>query len=139
MVCLFGRHCFADDLAGTSPIHDLAVASCLRGKPVLDSATLKWIAMDTARRPLYMLEQCVLKIFLHDVKAASVLLVKNHKAAVQEGKRVRLWNHGTVASHGTVRVQAWQDDRQDLRRSAQPEGRPTGFVDASSSSITAAA
>ncbi|KAJ1268653.1 hypothetical protein BS78_07G151100 [Paspalum vaginatum] len=83
-----------------------SVASRLRGKPALDWATRKRIAVGAARGLLYLHEQCDPKIIHRDVKAANVLLDEHHEAVVGDFGLAKLLDHGdshvTTAVRGTV-------------------------------------
>ncbi|KAL6596278.1 hypothetical protein ACP70R_047642 [Stipagrostis hirtigluma subsp. patula] len=83
-----------------------SVAARLRGKPALDWATRKRIAVGTARGLLYLHEQCDPKIIHRDVKAANVLLDEHHEAVVGDFGLAKLLDHGdshvTTAVRGTV-------------------------------------
>ncbi|ONM04447.1 putative LRR receptor-like serine/threonine-protein kinase [Zea mays] len=83
-----------------------SVASRLRGKPALDWATRKRIAVGAARGLLYLHEQCDPKIIHRDVKAANVLLDEHHEAVVGDLGLAKLLDHGdshvTTAVRGTV-------------------------------------
>lgn len=83
-----------------------SVASRLRGKPPLDWATRKRIAVGAARGLLYLHEQCDPKIIHRDVKAANVLLDDHHEAVVGDFGLAKLLDHGdshvTTAVRGTV-------------------------------------
>ncbi|XP_062193120.1 probable LRR receptor-like serine/threonine-protein kinase At2g23950 [Phragmites australis] len=83
-----------------------SVASRLRGKPPLDWATRKRIAVGAARGLLYLHEQCNPKIIHRDVKAANVLLDEHHEAVVGDFGLAKLLDHGdshvTTAVRGTV-------------------------------------
>ncbi|XP_062196841.1 probable LRR receptor-like serine/threonine-protein kinase At2g23950 [Phragmites australis] len=83
-----------------------SVASRLRGKPPVDWATRKRIAVGAARGLLYLHEQCDPKIIHRDVKAANVLLDEHHEAVVGDFGLAKLLDHGdshvTTAVRGTV-------------------------------------
>ncbi|CAL5001859.1 unnamed protein product [Urochloa decumbens] len=83
-----------------------SVASRLRGKPPLDWAARKRIAVGAARGLLYLHEQCDPKIIHRDVKAANVLLDEHHEAVVGDFGLAKLLDHGdshvTTAVRGTV-------------------------------------
>ena len=76
------------------------------GKPALDWATRKRIAVGAARGLLYLHEQCDPKIIHRDVKAANVLLDEHHEAVVGDFGLAKLLDHGdshvTTAVRGTV-------------------------------------
>ncbi|XP_025820087.1 probable LRR receptor-like serine/threonine-protein kinase At2g23950 [Panicum hallii] len=83
-----------------------SVASRLRGKPALDWAARKRIAVGAARGLLYLHEQCDPKIIHRDVKAANVLLDERLEAVVGDFGLAKLLDHGdshvTTAVRGTV-------------------------------------
>ncbi|XP_065854809.1 protein NSP-INTERACTING KINASE 1-like isoform X2 [Euphorbia lathyris] len=83
-----------------------SVASRLKGKPALDWATRKRIALGAARGLLYLHEQCDPKIIHRDVKAANVLLDDYCEAVVGDFGLAKLLDHQdshvTTAVRGTV-------------------------------------
>ncbi|XP_057979670.1 protein NSP-INTERACTING KINASE 1-like isoform X2 [Malania oleifera] len=83
-----------------------SVASRLKGKPVLDWATRKKIALGAARGLLYLHEQCDPKIIHRDVKAANILLDDYCEAVVGDFGLAKLLDHEdshvTTAVRGTV-------------------------------------
>ncbi|XP_042501303.1 protein NSP-INTERACTING KINASE 3-like isoform X2 [Macadamia integrifolia] len=87
-----------------------SVAARLRdhvhGKPVLDWARRKRIALGTARGLLYLHEQCDPKIIHRDVKAANILLDEDFEAVVGDFGLAKLLDHEdshvTTAVRGTV-------------------------------------
>ncbi|KAK2977483.1 hypothetical protein RJ640_016111 [Escallonia rubra] len=87
-----------------------SVASRLRdhihGRPVLDWARRKKIALGTARGLLYLHEQCDPKIIHRDVKAANILLDEDFEAVVGDFGLAKLLDHRdshvTTAVRGTV-------------------------------------
>eukprot|EP01018_Ginkgo_biloba_P036725 Gb_25785 [translate_table: standard] len=87
-----------------------SVASRLRdnlhGKPALDWATRKRIALGAARGLLYLHEQCDPKIIHRDVKAANILLDEYFEAVVGDFGLAKLLDHRdshvTTAVRGTV-------------------------------------
>lgn len=83
-----------------------SVASRLKGKPVLDWATRKRIALGAARGLLYLHEQCDPKIIHRDVKAANILLDDYCEAVVGDFGLAKLLDHEdshvTTAVRGTV-------------------------------------
>ncbi|XP_050205562.1 protein NSP-INTERACTING KINASE 3 isoform X2 [Mercurialis annua] len=86
------------------------VASRLRehihGRPALDWARRKKIALGTARGLLYLHEQCDPKIIHRDVKAANILLDGDFEAVVGDFGLAKLLDHRdshvTTAVRGTV-------------------------------------
>lgn len=87
-----------------------SVASRLRdhihGRPALDWARRKKIALGTARGLLYLHEQCDPKIIHRDVKAANILLDEDFEAVVGDFGLAKLLDHRdshvTTAVRGTV-------------------------------------
>ncbi|KAJ0962504.1 hypothetical protein J5N97_027626 [Dioscorea zingiberensis] len=87
-----------------------SVASQLRehvhGRPALDWARRKRIALGTARGLLYLHEQCDPKIIHRDVKAANILLDEDFEAIVGDFGLAKLLDHReshvTTAVRGTV-------------------------------------
>ncbi|XP_072998707.1 protein NSP-INTERACTING KINASE 3-like isoform X2 [Typha latifolia] len=87
-----------------------SVASQLRehvhGRPVLDWARRKRVALGTARGLLYLHEQCDPKIIHRDVKAANILLDEDFEAIVGDFGLAKLLDHQeshvTTAVRGTV-------------------------------------
>ncbi|KAG8641710.1 protein NSP-INTERACTING KINASE 3 [Manihot esculenta] len=87
-----------------------SVASGLRdhihGRPALDWARRKKIALGTARGLLYLHEQCDPKIIHRDVKAANILLDEDFEAVVGDFGLAKLLDHRdshvTTAVRGTV-------------------------------------
>ncbi|KAI4366732.1 hypothetical protein MLD38_022572 [Melastoma candidum] len=83
-----------------------SVASRLKGKPALDWATRKRIALGAARGLLYLHEQCDPKIIHRDVKAANILLDDDCEAVVGDFGLAKLLDHQdshvTTAVRGTV-------------------------------------
>ncbi|XP_077237710.1 protein NSP-INTERACTING KINASE 1-like [Tasmannia lanceolata] len=83
-----------------------SVASRLKGKPALDWATRKRIALGAARGLLYLHEQCDPKIIHRDVKAANILLDDYCEAVVGDFGLAKLLDHTdshvTTAVRGTV-------------------------------------
>ncbi|GLT86482.1 hypothetical protein SLE2022_377790 [Rubroshorea leprosula] len=87
-----------------------SVASRLRdyihGRPALDWARRKRIALGTARGLLYLHEQCDPKIIHRDVKAANILLDEDFEAVVGDFGLAKLLDHRdshvTTAVRGTV-------------------------------------
>ncbi|KAM0932833.1 putative protein kinase RLK-Pelle-LRR-II family [Dioscorea sansibarensis] len=87
-----------------------SVASQLRehvhGRPALDWARRKQIALGTARGLLYLHEQCDPKIIHRDVKAANILLDEDFEAIVGDFGLAKLLDHReshvTTAVRGTV-------------------------------------
>nr|CAB3467779.1 unnamed protein product [Digitaria exilis] len=83
-----------------------SVASRLKGKPPLDWATRKRIALGAGRGLLYLHEQCDPKIIHRDVKAANVLLDDHCEAIVGDFGLAKLLDHRdshvTTAVRGTV-------------------------------------
>ncbi|KAF0904140.1 hypothetical protein E2562_032411 [Oryza meyeriana var. granulata] len=83
-----------------------SVASRLKGKPALEWATRKRIAVGAARGLLYLHEQCDPKIIHRDVKAANVLLDDGCEAVVGDFGLAKLLDHReshvTTAVRGTV-------------------------------------
>ncbi|KAG8640129.1 protein NSP-INTERACTING KINASE 3 isoform X2 [Manihot esculenta] len=87
-----------------------SVASRLRdnihGRPALDWARRKNIALGTARGLLYLHEQCDPKIIHRDVKAANILLDEDFEAVVGDFGLAKLLDHRdshvTTAVRGTV-------------------------------------
>ena len=88
-----------------APLH-LIPSHARAGKPALDWATRKRIAVGAARGLLYLHEQCDPKIIHRDVKAANVLLDEHHEAVVGDLGLAKLLDHGdshvTTAVRGTV-------------------------------------
>ncbi|KAK4795066.1 hypothetical protein SAY86_013060 [Trapa natans] len=76
------------------------------GKPVLDWATRKRIALGAGRGLLYLHEQCDPKIIHRDVKAANILLDEDCEAVVGDFGLAKLLDHQdshvTTAVRGTV-------------------------------------
>ncbi|GMY26267.1 protein NSP-INTERACTING KINASE 3 isoform X1 [Fagus crenata] len=87
-----------------------SVASRLRdhihGRPALDWARRKRIALGTARGLVYLHEQCDPKIIHRDVKAANILLDEDFEAVVGDFGLAKLLDHReshvTTAVRGTV-------------------------------------
>nr|ACN30679.1 unknown [Zea mays] len=83
-----------------------SVASRLKGKPPLDWATRRRIALGAGRGLLYLHEQCDPKIIHRDVKAANVLLDDCCEAIVGDFGLAKLLDHRdshvTTAVRGTV-------------------------------------
>ncbi|XP_022726586.1 protein NSP-INTERACTING KINASE 3-like isoform X2 [Durio zibethinus] len=83
-----------------------SVASRLRdhihGRPALDWARRKRIALGTARGLLYLHEQCDPKIIHRDVKAANILLDEDFEAVVGDFGLAKLLDHRD--SHVTTEV-----------------------------------
>ncbi|KAM6589333.1 hypothetical protein CsatA_011938 [Cannabis sativa] len=87
-----------------------SVASRLRdhihGRPALDWARRKRIALGTARGLVYLHEQCDPKIIHRDVKAANILLDEDYEAVVGDFGLAKLLDHRdshvTTAVRGTV-------------------------------------
>ncbi|XP_010261776.1 PREDICTED: protein NSP-INTERACTING KINASE 1-like isoform X1 [Nelumbo nucifera] len=83
-----------------------SVATRLKGKPALDWATRKRIALGAARGLLYLHEQCDPKIIHRDVKAANILLDDYCEAVVGDFGLAKLLDHRdshvTTAVRGTV-------------------------------------
>ncbi|RWR77041.1 protein NSP-INTERACTING KINASE 1-like protein [Cinnamomum micranthum f. kanehirae] len=83
-----------------------SVASRLKGKPALDWATRKRIALGAGRGLLYLHEQCDPKIIHRDVKAANILLDDDCEAVVGDFGLAKLLDHRdshvTTAVRGTV-------------------------------------
>ncbi|XXG63206.1 hypothetical protein AAC387_Pa05g1446 [Persea americana] len=83
-----------------------SVASRLKGKPTLDWATRKRIALGAGRGLLYLHEQCDPKIIHRDVKAANILLDDYCEAVVGDFGLAKLLDHKdshiTTAVRGTV-------------------------------------
>ncbi|XWS69035.1 hypothetical protein CRYUN_Cryun04dG0145100 [Craigia yunnanensis] len=87
-----------------------SVASRLRdhihGRPSLDWARRKRIALGTARGLVYLHEQCDPKIIHRDVKAANILLDEDFEAVVGDFGLAKLLDHRdshvTTAVRGTV-------------------------------------
>ncbi|XVE92384.1 hypothetical protein REPUB_Repub01dG0092700 [Reevesia pubescens] len=87
-----------------------SVASRLRdhihGRPALDWARRKKIALGTARGLVYLHEQCDPKIIHRDVKAANILLDEDFEAVVGDFGLAKLLDHRdshvTTAVRGTV-------------------------------------
>ncbi|RZC58392.1 hypothetical protein C5167_005696 [Papaver somniferum] len=83
-----------------------SVASRLKGKPALDWATRKRIALGAGRGLLYLHEQCDPKIIHRDVKAANILLDDYCEAVVGDFGLAKLLDHQdshvTTAVRGTV-------------------------------------
>lgn len=78
----------------------------LLGKPTLDWATRKRIALGAGRGLLYLHEQCDPKIIHRDVKAANILLDDYCEAVVGDFGLAKLLDHKdshiTTAVRGTV-------------------------------------
>ncbi|XP_061992392.1 protein NSP-INTERACTING KINASE 3 isoform X1 [Rosa rugosa] len=87
-----------------------SVASRLRdhihGRPAIDWARRKRIALGTARGLVYLHEQCDPKIIHRDVKAANILLDEDFEAVVGDFGLAKLLDHReshvTTAVRGTV-------------------------------------
>ncbi|PQQ13110.1 protein NSP-INTERACTING KINASE 3 isoform X3 [Prunus yedoensis var. nudiflora] len=87
-----------------------SVASRLRdhihGRPALDWARRKRIALGTARGLVYLHEQCDPRIIHRDVKAANILLDEDFEAVVGDFGLAKLLDHReshvTTAVRGTV-------------------------------------
>ncbi|XP_043805617.1 protein NSP-INTERACTING KINASE 3 isoform X3 [Manihot esculenta] len=78
----------------------------IHGRPALDWARRKNIALGTARGLLYLHEQCDPKIIHRDVKAANILLDEDFEAVVGDFGLAKLLDHRdshvTTAVRGTV-------------------------------------
>lgn len=78
----------------------------IHGRPALDWARRKKIALGTARGLLYLHEQCDPKIIHRDVKAANILLDEDFEAVVGDFGLAKLLDHRdshvTTAVRGTV-------------------------------------
>ncbi|KAL6839113.1 hypothetical protein ACP4OV_031004 [Aristida adscensionis] len=83
-----------------------SVAARLRGKPALEWAARKRIAVGAARGLVYLHEQCDPKIIHRDVKAANVLLDDHMEAVLGDLGLAKLLDHAdshvTTAVRGTV-------------------------------------
>eukprot|EP00252_Welwitschia_mirabilis_P024211 TRINITY_DN709_c0_g1_i11.p1 TRINITY_DN709_c0_g1~~TRINITY_DN709_c0_g1_i11.p1 ORF type:complete len:464 (+),score=102.58 TRINITY_DN709_c0_g1_i11:1227-2618(+) len=79
---------------------------CVQGKPTLDWAMRRRIALGAARGLLYLHEQCDPKIIHRDVKAANILLDEYFEAVVGDFGLAKLMDHTdshvTTAVRGTV-------------------------------------
>jgi serine/threonine protein kinase len=99
------RRALIDELANPSSSAGLD-AALHAGKPALDWAARKRIAVGAARGLLYLHEQCDPKIIHRDVKAANVLLDERLEAVVGDFGLAKLLDHGdshvTTAVRGTV-------------------------------------
>ncbi|KAI4314356.1 hypothetical protein L6164_027274 [Bauhinia variegata] len=78
----------------------------IHGRPALDWARRKKIALGTARGLVYLHEQCDPKIIHRDVKAANILLDEDFEAVVGDFGLAKLLDHRdshvTTAVRGTV-------------------------------------
>ncbi|XP_039055130.1 protein NSP-INTERACTING KINASE 3-like isoform X2 [Hibiscus syriacus] len=78
----------------------------IHGRPALDWARRKRIALGTARGLVYLHEQCDPKIIHRDVKAANILLDEDFEAVVGDFGLAKLLDHRdshvTTAVRGTV-------------------------------------
>ncbi|KAK4488823.1 hypothetical protein RD792_004613 [Penstemon davidsonii] len=78
----------------------------IHGRPVLDWARRKNIALGTARGLVYLHEQCDPKVIHRDVKAANILLDEDFEAVVGDFGLAKLLDHRdshvTTAVRGTV-------------------------------------
>ncbi|XP_038704366.1 protein NSP-INTERACTING KINASE 3 isoform X2 [Tripterygium wilfordii] len=78
----------------------------IHGRPALDWARRKRVALGTARGLLYLHEQCDPKIIHRDVKAANILLDEDFEAVVGDFGLAKLLDHRdshvTTAVRGTI-------------------------------------